>query len=82
MGFGGMEVDAHCSGDFSWRLNRALGVRLGERAGDNVGSLSAEEAIWRIVALLQSAGDELDRQVRGELCSAGWVEGTWAKQHH
>lgn len=32
-----------------------------------MGSLSADEAIRRIVALLQSAGDELDKQVRAEL---------------
>ena len=65
-------------------------MSLGERAGDNTGSLSADEAIRRIVALLQSAGDELDRQVRGELWSAGWGRGNLGQalycckiqQHH
>lgn len=72
MGFGRMEVDKHCSRNFSWGLNRTSGcVRLGERAGDNLVSLSTDEAIKRIVALLRSAGDELDRQVR-ELGTAGW----------
>lgn len=53
------------SRNFPWGLNRASGcVRLGERAGDNLVSLSPDEAIRRIVALLRSAGDELDRQVR------------------
>lgn len=65
-------------------------MKLGERAGDNVGYLSADEAIRRIVALLQSAGDELDRQVRGEPRSAGWGRGNLGQalyyckiqQHH
>jgi len=46
-------------------------VRLGARAGDNMGSLSADEAVRRIVALLQSAGDELDRQVRAAVSWMG-----------
>lgn len=49
-----------------------LSAGLGEGAGGDVRSPSADEAIRRIVALLQSAGDELDRQVRAELrCSKG-----------
>lgn len=74
-----MEVDKHCSRNFSWELNGTSGcVRLGGRAGDNLVSLSTDEAIKRIVALLRSAGDELDRQVR-ELGTAAWGWGIWAK---
>lgn len=57
--------------EFFMGTKQNIWMRLGERAGNNLVSLSTDEAIKRIVALLRSAGDELDREVR-ELWTAGW----------